>query len=182
MLIRQGNSVLKRTNISVMFGNNQIQLMTDYHLLTSLQQGLGRDPDGGEDIREAKRLLLILLKDETFRVNTWLNPLSNEQSVGPVAIDDAGWPAVVRQAWKVDPEIAVHLRERFNSAVMMRELRRLILTNPEDVIQCSEAAEILLGDSLSSDLRFQLKVSIFSLIPFNRSISCIGSLLYRRLQ
>ena len=52
--------------------------MTDHHLLISLAHGLDRDPDTGEDIREAKRLLQILLKDETFRVHTWLSPLTNE--------------------------------------------------------------------------------------------------------
>ncbi len=144
---------------SVTFGNNRIQLITDHHLLTSLGQGVERDPDTGEDIREAKRLLQLLLKDETFRIYTWLSPLSNDPSVTPVNLDETNWPGVVRSAWKLDPYLAVHLSQRFTSPVMQKEIRRLVMVNPEDVIESPVAAQILLGESLSPDLRFQLKVS-----------------------
>jgi phosphatidylinositol 4-kinase A len=143
---------------SVTFGNNRIQLMTDYHLVTSLSNGLERDPDTGEDIREAKRLLQLLLKDETFRIYTWLSPLSYDSSVTPVNLDESNWLAIVRAAWKLDPYLAVHLSERFTSPIMQKEIRRLVMANPEDVIESPVAAQILLGDSLSPDLRFQLKV------------------------
>jgi phosphatidylinositol 4-kinase A len=132
--------------------------MTDYHLLTSLVHGLDRDPDTGEDIRESKRLLQILLKDETFRVHTWLSPLANDASVGPVNLDETTWPVAVRSAWRLDPYLAVHLSERFVSRRMNKEIRRLIMANPEDVIESPVAAQVLLGDSLSPDLKFQLKV------------------------
>jgi phosphatidylinositol 4-kinase A len=134
--------------------------MTDYHLLTSLSQGLDRDPDTGENIRETKRLLQILLKDETFRVHTWLSPLSNDLSVSPLSLEEGIWPAVVRLAWKIDPYIAVHLSERFVSPSMMKEISRLIMANPEDTIESPVAAQILLGDSLTPDSRFPLKVLI----------------------
>ena len=142
---------------SVTFGSNQVQLMTDHLLLTSLTHAIDRDPDIGEDIRSSKRLLQLLLKDEIFRVHTWLTPLTNDVSVGPVNLDEASWPAVVRVAWRVDPNIAVHLSERFVSSSLIKELRRLILENPEDVIESPVAAQILLGENLSLDSRFQLK-------------------------
>jgi hypothetical protein len=41
---------------------------------------------------------------------------------------------------------------------MMKEIRRLILANPESVIDSPLAAQIMLGDSLASDLAFQMKV------------------------
>ena len=147
-----------RTDCSVTFGNNRIQLITDYHLVTSLANGLDRDPDTGEDIRETKRLLQLLLKDETFRIYTWLSPLANDNSVAPVNLDESNWLGVVRAAWKVDPFLAVHLSERFTSPTMRKEIRRLVMANPEDVIESPVAAQILLGDSLSPDLSFQLKV------------------------
>lgn len=140
------------------FGNNRIQTTTDYHLLTSLSSGLDRDPDTGEDIRDMKRLLQILLKDETFRVHTWLSPLVHDASVTPVTLDEGAWPGVVRSAWKLDPVLAVHMSQRFQSPSLQKEVRRLILVNPEDVIECPLAAQIMLGDTLSSDLQFQLKV------------------------
>lgn len=103
-------------------------------------------------------MLQILLKDETFRVHTWLSPLLNDPSVTPVSLDEASWMATVRSAWRIDPYLAVHLSERFVSPAMHKEIRRLVIANPEDVIESPVAAQILLGDSLSSDLRFQLKV------------------------
>jgi len=132
--------------------------MTDHNLLVSVAQGLDRDPNAGEDIREAKRLLQTLLKDETFRVHTWLSPLANDLSVTPVSLDEANWITTVRSAWRIDPYLAVHLSERFASPAMYKEIRRLVTANPEDVIESPVAAQILLGHSLSSDFLFQLKV------------------------
>lgn len=134
--------------------------MTDYYLVTSLGQSLERDPDTGEDMRETKRLLQLLVKDETFRIYTWLSPLANDSSVTPVNLDESNWFGVVRFAWKLDPYLAVHLSERFTSPTMQKEIRRLVMANPEDVIESPVAAQILLGDSLSTDLRFQLKVTL----------------------
>jgi phosphatidylinositol 4-kinase len=149
------------TNYRVTFGNNRIQLLTDSHLLASLAVAIDRDPEVGADIREPRRLLRILLKDETFRVHTWLSPLGNDTSIGPAIVEEGQWPGVVRAAWKVDPYLAVHLNERFTSQAMTKEVRRLIMANPEDVIESPVAAQILLGDSLTPDLRFQLKVHAF---------------------
>ena len=132
--------------------------MTDLNLLQGLANSLDRDGDMGEDNRELKRLLQILLKDETFRVQAWLSPLTNDLGATPVSLDETVWPGVVRAAWKLDPYLAVHLSQRFVSQSMKKEIRRLVLANPEDVIQSPLAAEILLGDALSTDITFQLKV------------------------
>ena len=148
-------------NFSVTFGNNRIQTMTDYHLLTSLSLALDRDLETGEDIREMKRLLQILLKDETFRVHTWLSPLAHDASVMPIMLDEGAWLNVVRSAWKLDPVLAVHMSQRFASQSLQKEVRHLIVSKPEDVIECPVAAQIMLGDTLSSDLQFQLKVYHF---------------------
>jgi phosphatidylinositol 4-kinase A len=145
-----------------MYGNNRIQLMTDSNLLQGVANSLDRDGEIGEDNLELKRLLQILLKDETFRVQAWLSPLKDDASVMPVSLDETVWPGVVRLSWKLDPYLAVHLSQRFVSQSMKKEIRRLILANPEDVIHSPLAAEIMLGDNLSIDLTFQLKV-LFSL-------------------
>jgi phosphatidylinositol 4-kinase len=118
-----------------------------------------------------------LLKDETFRLHTWLSPLAADPHVGPVFLEETSWLTAVRVAWNVDPYLAVHLSERFVSVAMFKEIRRLILANPEDVIESPLAAQIMLGDSLASDLGFQLRVtSIGGLI--NCSICCIGHPLF----
>jgi phosphatidylinositol 4-kinase A len=132
--------------------------MTDLNLLQGVADSLDRDGDIGEDNRELKRLLQILLKDETFRVQAWLSPLKDEAGVVPVSLDETVWPGVVRVSWKLDPYLAVHLSQRFVSQSMKKEVRRLILAYPEDVIHSPLAAEIMLGDNLSPDLTFQLKV------------------------
>jgi phosphatidylinositol 4-kinase A len=135
--------------------------MTDARLLFSLSSALDHDPPGGEEVQDLKRLVSILLKDELFRVHTWLSPLADDGSASPIVVDDLSWPSVVRSAWKADPYVAVHMSERFISPAMHREIRRLVFANPEDVVGSPEAARILLGDSLSADLRFQLKAHSF---------------------
>lgn len=142
----------------VTFGNNRIQLITDAHLLASLAASIDRDPETGQDIRDIKRLLQILLKDETFRVHTWLSPLAADPHIGPVILEETSWLTAVRVAWNVDPYLAVNLSERFISVAMMKEIRRLVMANPEDVIESPLAAQIMLGDSLAPDLGFQLRV------------------------
>ena len=82
----------------------------------------------------------------------------------------------MRAAWRIDPYLAVHLSERFVSPAMHKEIRRLVMANPEDVIESPVAAQILLGDSLSSDLRFQLKVLLAQMVT-KSSIYYIGHLL-----
>ena len=165
-------------NHSVTFGNNRIQSITDAHLLASLAAGIDRDPETGQDIRDIKRLLQILLKDETFRLHTWISPLAPDPHVGPVFLEETSWLTAVQVAWNVDPYIAVHLSERFISASMMKEIRRLILANPESVIDSPLAAQIMLGDSLASDLAFQMRVfSIAALIDC--SICYSGHQLFR---
>lgn len=141
-----------------MYGNNRIQLATDAHLLSSLAAAIDRDPETGEDIRDLRRLLQILLREESFRVQTWLNPLNNDLSIGPAVVDEISWPTVVRVAWKVNPFLAVHLGESFVSPAMSKEIRRLIKTNPEAVRESPLAAQILLGESLPADVGFQLNV------------------------
>ena len=137
--------------------------------------------DRMEGRRETKQLLHVLLKDETFRVYTWLSPLANDSSVVPVNLDESNWVEVVRSAWKLDPYLAVHLSERFTSPAMQKEIRRLIAANPEAVIESPVAAQILLGESLSSDITFPLKVTA-SLISLIASIYCTGLLLSHRRQ
>lgn len=150
---------LTQLTIRVTFGNNKIQLSTDYNLLTLLLQSIGRDPTPSDDIRELRRLLVTLLKDEIFRVHTWLSPVTHDTSVNPVSLDDASWVLMARAAWNADPYLCVHLDERFVAPALSREIRRLIKLDPEDLVESPRAAEILLGDGLSSDLRSQLKVS-----------------------
>ena len=162
MRIHQCISCLEVIDGSVTFGNNRIQLSTDAHLLASLSIAIEQDPDTGADIREPRRLLQILLKDETFRVHTWLSPLLNDPAVGPSIVEELQWPAAVRAAWKINPYLAVHLSERFVSPSMIKEIRRLIFAYPEDVVESVLAAQILLGESLSADLQsFPLTVHLF---------------------
>ena len=141
----------------VQFGSNRIQLITDYQLLQGLSQALDHDPELDPETRDYKRMLMILLKDETFRVHVWLNPLANDLSIGPPTLDDAGWMMTARAAWRMDPILAVHLVKRFAWPALSREIRRLVITNPQDVVDSPLAAQILLGEGTSPDLRLQLR-------------------------
>ena len=66
--------------------------------------------------------------------------------------------SLVRTAWAENPSLAVQLITRFPSARIHKEVRGLLLNNPEKAISEAEAVQILLGDTLPSDISFQLKV------------------------
>jgi len=151
---------LGRSNPSVTYGNSRIQLTTDAHLLASLSVALDRDCPS-QEVYEHNRLFILLLKDELFRVHTWLSPVSSDPTIGPVTIPEEGWPEYVRSAWKINRLIAVHLSERFSSNSLDREIQKLVFLYPEEVIDSPLAAQILLGERLSPDLLFQLRVTHF---------------------
>jgi phosphatidylinositol 4-kinase len=66
--------------------------------------------------------------------------------------------AHLKTAWDENPNIAVHLTQRFQSQRLNTEVRWQVLNFPHKVLDNPDALEILLGNSLPSDVTFQLKV------------------------
>jgi phosphatidylinositol 4-kinase len=64
----------------------------------------------------------------------------------------------LKTAWAENPVLAVHLVQRFQSPRLKQEVRWQVLNFPHKVISEPDALEILLGNTLPSDVSFQLKV------------------------
>tara|TARA_R110002060_G_scaffold52569_8_gene63383 strand:+ start:1890 stop:2135 length:246 start_codon:yes stop_codon:yes gene_type:complete len=65
---------------------------------------------------------------------------------------------LVRTAWAESAPLALQLVARFPSPRLHKEVRWLLLNFPDKAISEPEAVQILLGETLPSDVSFQLKV------------------------
>lgn len=59
------------------------------------------------------------------------------------------------------PSLAIHLETRFPSLQLQRDVRALLLDNPEKAISEPDSLRLLLGPSLPLDLSSQLKVNFY---------------------
>ena len=64
----------------------------------------------------------------------------------------------MRTAWTENPALAIELIARFPSAKLHKDVRWLLMNFPDRAISEPEAVQVLLGDTLPSDISFQLKV------------------------
>jgi phosphatidylinositol 4-kinase A len=72
----------------------------------------------------------------------------------------SSWPSAVRNVWKIDPAIAVHMSERFNAGTLQTEVTRLVRSNTRDVLDVPEALRFLIGENLDTNIKRDLKVDI----------------------
>lgn len=153
------------------FGSNRLQLKAEVRLLADVEKELGSVTftavSAPMKVMQAKEeLLTALLQSEQSRLSVWLNPLGDRDS-GLGSRTDARSPpeAVivkhVRTAWAVSPSLAIHLVTRFTSAKLLQDVRWLLLNFPEKAIAEPEALPILLGNTLPSDVSFQMKYLLF---------------------
>ncbi|KAI9022175.1 hypothetical protein CLU79DRAFT_815895 [Phycomyces nitens] len=115
---------------------------------------------------KVKKLLLLFVDSEIFRLSVWSNPL-NAVGVGnlPAYVGNTErllttedmWKDMVRFAWCVSPRAAVQMASRFFAPIVHRELYSLISNKALDVVDVPEAAVILLGQKLGPDSKSILK-------------------------
>jgi phosphatidylinositol 4-kinase len=113
-------------------------------------------------------LLQHLLVHESQRLTVWINPLTTDARAiaGPgqqgQSIRDATFLPYVGVAWAENPSIAVNLTTRFpRSQTLANEVRLLIMRNPEKAISEPDSLYVLLGASLPSDIKSQLKYMLY---------------------
>lgn len=70
----------------------------------------------------------------------------------------SSWVSALRNVWKIDPAIAVHMCERFNVPAIQNEVTRLVRSSTRDVLDVPEALYFLIGDKLDPNIRRDLKV------------------------
>lgn len=151
------------------FGGNKLQVKAEAHVLQDVANFLNSVAaiGGNKNMRLKQDLLLLLVENEQTRLATWLYPLDHSRkhhllptySARPAT--DNTIAIVLPAAWQENPAIAVQLLKRFQSPRLEQDVRRLILTFPEKVVDQPDAVQIMMGDKISSNLGFQLKYLLF---------------------
>lgn len=151
------------------FGGNRLQLKAETRLMADVSAALdnvkmyGDKPTPLMKSLQAKDLLLTtLIESEQQRLAVWLYPVVAHRghTVGTKATD-ATLLSLVRTAWTESPSLAIQLVTRFPSPRLRAEVRWLLLNFPDKAISEPEAVQVLLGESLPSDVSFQLKYLLY---------------------
>ncbi|PQE20829.1 phosphatidylinositol 3 protein [Rutstroemia sp. NJR-2017a BBW] len=155
------------------FGGNRLQLKAETRLLAEVVLAFrgvtlaGTKPSALLKSLQAKEdLLHILIESEQARLNVWLDPLHEGRDIQvPVTLskgpNEAALLPLVRTAWNESPSLAIQLVSRFPSPRLHKDIRWLLLNFPDKAISEPEALHILLGDSLPTDVSFQLKYLLY---------------------
>ena len=102
-------------------------------------------------IEDTVSLLLFLCKAEAERLSVWASPLSGANGVSggvQATLTLPAWQRHIRSAWKVDPQLAVTLVQRFPHAAKgggQQELLQLLTSSAHDpaLLQLPDAAVML---------------------------------------
>jgi len=68
------------------------------------------------------------------------------------------WTTFARQAWQLNPGIAIYLTERFSVPALESEVTRLVRSNPLACVDVPDALNFLVGDRLDPTVRRDLRV------------------------
>ncbi|KAH8676772.1 phosphatidylinositol 3 [Tricladium varicosporioides] len=155
------------------FGGNRVQLKAETRLLADVSaslksvQMIGQKPTPiSKTIQSKESLLQVLMESELIRLNVWLYPLGEPRDLNiPVQTSktqsEATLLSLVRTAWAVSPSLAIQLITRFPSPRIQKEIRWLLLNFPDKAISEPEGVQLLLGETLPSDVSFQLKYLLY---------------------
>lgn len=147
------------------FGSSRLQLKAEIRLLGDVLlqlhalSGVGAQPRKGLASLQSKQDLLVeLIAHEIGRLTVWTQPLASESN----SVKDAQIAPLIGTAWQEDPRIALQLPTRFpQSDKIFRDVRWLLMREPERAIHESTALYIMLGQSLPSDVQAQLKYLLY---------------------
>jgi phosphatidylinositol 4-kinase A len=147
------------------FGGNRLQMKAEVQVMQDVLAQLHATRTAilpasatRKDPHQKHELLEALLTSELARLSVWLTPLSPAGHPGQF---DPQVAAYVRTAWAEDPSLAIQLVTRFSNEQTRRDVRFLLLNQPEKALNESNAVDLLLGDTLASDLSFQLKYLLY---------------------
>ncbi|ORY12140.1 phosphatidylinositol 4-kinase-like protein STT4 [Clohesyomyces aquaticus] len=156
------------------FGGNRVQIKAETHVLADVQAylqvvgNIGLQTEASlKSLKGKQELLSLLLSNEQTRLMVWLFPLDYEKKhhftsgQHSKTLADAAVTGHLKTAWAENPALAVHLPQRFQSQRLSTEVRWMVLNFPHRVIDEPDALEILLGNSLPTDVSFQLKFLLF---------------------
>ncbi|CAG8894836.1 unnamed protein product [Penicillium nalgiovense] len=154
------------------FGGNRLQIKAEDRILSEVTAalravaGIAANAQGSCKSLQAKQnLLQVLVENERSRLRVWLFPLDPERkhhipSIGAKNPDD-GPVSLLRLAWVENAGLAIQMAARFPSPKMQADVRSLILSFPEKVIEEPSALEIMFDNCLPTDVGSQLKYMLY---------------------
>ncbi|KAG9010494.1 phosphatidylinositol-4- kinase [Tulasnella sp. JGI-2019a] len=139
------------------------------HMISSLnaERHVQRVADYTARQKSLNNLLRLLVENEISRLRVWGNPSNDPRRGGDHVVaaertfTEASWQQVVRTAWKINPAVAVHMAERFQSPAVGSEVTRLVRSHPQDVCHVPEAVRFFLGDRISLAIVRDLKYLLY---------------------
>ncbi|KAF4634881.1 hypothetical protein G7Y89_g3229 [Cudoniella acicularis] len=155
------------------FGGNRVQLKAETCLLADVAaalknvQMIGQKPTSlSKSLQSKESLLQVLMESEKTRLNVWLYPLGEPRdqptpNQGSKVPTEATLLGLVRTAWTESSSLAIQLIARFPSPRLHKEIRWLLLNFPDKAISEPEGVQLLLGETLLSDVSFQLKYLLY---------------------
>ncbi|KAF7311374.1 hypothetical protein MKEN_01039300 [Mycena kentingensis (nom. inval.)] len=163
------------------FGANRVQLDADIKVVSEFLSYLQTDAVRGSafisslspvqsesrisqftnKMRTLNHPLKLLVENELNRLSVWANPTGDPKRGSDHlerGLAEASWATMVRMVWQIDSAIAVHLPERFKSAIVVRnEVSKMVRSTTRDVLDVPEALPFLLGDRIETGVRRDLK-------------------------
>lgn len=115
-------------------------------------------------MHDAQQLLLVLLESELNRYATWMSPMQPiviSQMPDPVNERLIKWTIIVKNAWLINPLVAIHMRSRFcNSlATIDSEISELSRYFEIKMASSPDAISFLLKNSWKQRHDEQLRVN-----------------------
>ncbi|KJZ76543.1 hypothetical protein HIM_03879 [Hirsutella minnesotensis 3608] len=145
------------------FGSNVLQLKTEVRLISDVIAALkavsfiGAHTIGNvKSLQPKEQLLQLLLENEQQRLHVWINPLNQHGGHFSVLLSSKSTTettlvSLTRTAWGQDPAIAIELATRFHFPRLLREIRTLLLSSPENAVSEPEALNLIFGGHLPDD-------------------------------
>ncbi|KAI6798660.1 phosphatidylinositol 3 [Hortaea werneckii] len=149
------------------FGSNRLQVKAEVKILldvTSTLQTLAnvgaRSSGPLASLQSKQELLVQLIQQEIGRLTVWITPLLQESRGSDTK--DANFFSLLDTAWQEDPRIVVQLAARFpSSSRLHQDIRKHLMRQPERAVHEPDALYLMLGSSLPTDVKAQLKYLLY---------------------
>ncbi|TKA26301.1 hypothetical protein B0A50_05080 [Salinomyces thailandicus] len=150
------------------FGSNRLQVKAEIKVLHDVINTLQLFGHVGAQAAKAlpslqakNELLVQLVQQEIGRLTVWITPLAADTRTGSVREGTFKFD-LVQTAWLEDPRIAVQLATRFpDSDRLHQDIRSYLMREPEKAVGEPDALYLLIGSSLPSDVKNQLKYLLY---------------------
>ncbi len=132
------------------FGGNLLKIKTDYTILIDVFDGIKRiEVTSSNKLAMKKQLLLNFLADEIKLIDAWLNPVETTGRDNYVKQFNAEiTDESIKQAYDINPSLAVNLFVRYNRIELQPVLESLLLRNPVAAIDYPDAVQYFLNSKI----------------------------------